>query len=110
MTRADLIAEIERLEELANKRLLRGHGRPAPQLQRSTSSPPTDVGEALLRTVNQAGPQRQVVDELQLALRDDRRRLRDLNIGVAAVDDLDNPVACSSVAGPGASTGALRRS
>jgi hypothetical protein len=52
----------------------------------------SEEGRRLCRTVNQEGlPQRAVVEKLREALREIRAGLRDLTIGVADVDDLENP-------------------
>lgn len=92
--REDLRREVDTLEAMASKRLSAA----MVGLLRSFSVNGFDAysaeGQALCRTVNQSGlPDRRIVDELRLALRDINARLRDVTIGSGAgvAEDLDRP-------------------
>ena len=92
LTRADLRAEVDVLEDLASKRLSAA----MVGLLRSFTIAVFDAddapGQTLLRTVNQAKlPTSQVLAELNGALRETAAGLRDLNIGIERVADLDRP-------------------
>jgi hypothetical protein len=92
LTRADLRAEVDRMEELASRRLSAA----MVGLLRSFTINVFDVdsleGRALIRTVNQSKqPVRKVVEELREALRETAAGLRDLNIGIERVADIDHP-------------------
>jgi len=90
--RADLLADIAKLEGLANKRLSAAMVGMIRSFTINSFYSDEPYGQALLRTVNQGGHnQRRVTEELQLALRDVAAGLRDLNIGVAQEKGLDSP-------------------
>jgi len=90
--REDILAEIAALESMASTRLtaaiiglLRSFGI-------YVFDADSEEGRRLCRTVNQAGlPERRVVDDLRDALREIRAGLRDVTIGVAPVEGLENP-------------------
>jgi hypothetical protein len=92
LTRPDLRAEVDRLEQLASQRLSAA----MVGLLRSFSVNVFDIesayGTALLGTVNQSNqPLRQAAETLRHALRDTAAGLRDLNIGIERISDLDQP-------------------
>lgn len=92
LSREDLLQEVNQLERLASARLTSA----IIGLLRSFAVYTFDVnspdGQIVLRMVNQAGlPQRQIVEELQSALRQVNAGLRDLTIGVESAAGLDNP-------------------
>jgi hypothetical protein len=90
--REDILADIAALESMASTRLtaaiiglLRSFGI-------YVFDADSDEGQRLCRTVNQAGlPERRVVEDLREALREIRAGLRDVTIGVAPVQGLENP-------------------
>lgn len=92
--REDIRRDVDTLEAMASKRLSAA----MVGLLRSFSVNGFDAysaeGQALCRTVNQAGlPDRRIVDDLRRSLRDINARLRDVTIGSGAgiADDLDRP-------------------
>jgi hypothetical protein len=90
--REDLRQEVDKLEKLASTRLSAA----MVGLLRSFSVNVFDVhspeGRILCRRANQSGlPERQVVADLQLALREVKSGLRDLTIGSGQTADLDSP-------------------
>ena len=90
--REDLRLEVEKLEKLASTRLTAA----MVGLLRSFSVNVFDVhspeGRVLCRRANQSGlPERQVVADLQFALREVKSGLRDLTIGSGQTADLDSP-------------------
>jgi len=92
LNRPDLRAEVDELEKLASKRLSAA----IVGLLRSFSISVFDVesaqGLAMLRTINQSRqPTRRLVDSLRDELRETAAGLRDLNIGIERVSDLDHP-------------------
>lgn len=92
ITREELHREIDEVEVMASERLTAA----MIGLLRSFAVHAFDIntleGRALCRTVNQASlPQRQVVEELQRALRDVNAGLRELRPGTVEIPDLDNP-------------------
>jgi hypothetical protein len=91
LTRADLRDQVDQLEKLASQRLSAA----MVGLLRSFTIAVFDAdsanGEILLRTVNQSKqPRGKVLSELNGALRDIAAGLRDLNIGIEQVSDLDH--------------------
>jgi hypothetical protein len=92
ISREDLRQEVDKLEVLSSTRLTAA----MVGLLRSFSVHVFDVhskaGRILCRRSNQSGlPERQIVAELQLALRDVKSSLRDVTIGSGQATDLDNP-------------------
>lgn len=90
--REDTLAQITALESMASTRLTAA----IIGLLRSFSiyvfDADSEEGRRLCRTVNQAGqPERRVVDDLREALREIRAGLRDVTIGLAPVEGLENP-------------------
>ncbi len=90
--REDIRQEVDKLEKLASTRLTAA----MVGLLRSFSVNVFDVhstaGRILCRRANQSGlPERQLVAELQLALREIKSGLRDLTIGSGQTADLDSP-------------------
>lgn len=90
--REDLRQEVDKLETLANARLTAA----MIGLLRSFSVYVFDInstaGRALCRSANQGGsPERRVVEDLQLALREIKAGLRDMAIGSGRTTELDNP-------------------
>ncbi len=90
--REDLRQEVDRLEKLASTRLSAA----MVGLLRSFSVNVFDVhspeGRILCRRANQSGlPERQVVADLQFALREIKSGLRDLTIGSGQTADIDSP-------------------
>ncbi|MGH3727303.1 MAG: SCO2524 family protein [Micromonosporaceae bacterium] len=90
--RPDLLNEVQRLEQLASRRLTGA----MTGLLRSFTVNTFDVGhpygKILLATVNQTNqPVRRVADQLQRALRDITANLRDMTIGSGVVKDFDTP-------------------
>ena len=90
--REDILDEIAALESMASTRLtaaiiglLRSFGI-------YVFDADSEEGRRLCRTVNQAGlPERRVVEDLREALREIRAGLRDVTIGVAPTEGLENP-------------------
>jgi hypothetical protein len=90
--REDILADLASLEAMASTRLtaaiiglLRSFGI-------YVFDADSEEGQRLCRTVNQAGlPERRVVEDLREALREIRAGLRDVTIGVAPVEGLENP-------------------
>jgi len=90
--REDLRHEVDELETLASTRLTAA----MVGLLRSFSVNVFDInstaGRALCRSANQSGlPERRIVDDLQVALREIKAGLRDMTIGSGQVTDLDDP-------------------
>jgi hypothetical protein len=92
LTRADLRAEVDTLEELASRRLSAAMVGLLRSFTISVFDADSVFGKALLRTVNQAKqPAGKVLADLSEALRDTAAGLRDLNVGIERVADLDRP-------------------
>jgi hypothetical protein len=92
LTRADLRAEVDTLEDLANRRLSAAMVGLLRSFTISVFEADSPFGAALLRTVNQTKqPTRRVAEGLRGALRETAAGLRDLNIGIERVADLDTP-------------------
>jgi hypothetical protein len=90
LTRPELRADIDTLEELANRRLSAAMVGLLRSFTINVFEPDSRDGEALLRTVNQAKlPRRKVIENLLATLRETAAGLRDLNIGIERVADLD---------------------
>jgi hypothetical protein len=90
LTRAELRAEVDTLEELASRRLSAAMVGLLRSFTINVFEPDSGYGQALLRTVNQSKqPRRKVVDNLLNALRETAAGLRDLNVGIERVADLD---------------------
>ena len=92
ISREDLRQEVDKLETLASTRLTAA----MIGLLRSFSVNVFDInstaGRALCRSANQSGlPERRVIEDLQLALREIIAGLRDMTIGSGQTTDLDNP-------------------
>jgi hypothetical protein len=92
LTRADLIAEVDELQRLANKRLSAAMIGLLRSFTVKVFKVDSDSGAVLMQTVNQGrDSRRKVLATLHSALQDTAAGLRDLDIGLAAVDDLENP-------------------
>ncbi len=92
LTRADLRAEVDELEQLASKRLSAAMVGLLRSFTVNVFDADDTLGETLLRTVNQSKqPKRKIVEDLRLALRETAAGLRDLNVGLGQVADLDHP-------------------
>jgi hypothetical protein len=92
LSRTDLLAEVDELERLANKRLSAAMIGLLRSFSVKVFPVDSESGQVMLQTVNQSGvSRRKVLSALHLALRDTAAGLRDLDIGLAAVDDLENP-------------------
>ncbi len=88
----DLLAQIEELERLASKRLSAAMVGLLRSFAINVFPDDSVYGEVLTRTINQtrqAG--RRATDGLRRSLRDVAAGLRDLNIGIERVADLDRP-------------------
>jgi hypothetical protein len=92
VSRPDLQDEVKKLVELANRRLSAAMVGLLRSFTINDFDYTSDEGATLLRTVNQSGkPARRVAESLWLALRETAAGLRDLNIGIEQVEDLDRP-------------------
>jgi hypothetical protein len=92
LTRPELRADLDQLEKLASKRLSAAMVGLLRSFSINVFEADTPYGQALLRTVNQSRqPDRRVAEDLQAALRETAAGLRDLNIGIGPVSDLDSP-------------------
>lgn len=92
--RDDLRREVEALEGLASRRLSAAMIGLLRSFTVNVFDAHSPEGSALCRTANQSGlPERQVIEEIRLALREINARLRDVTIGSGAgtAEDLDNP-------------------
>ncbi|HEY0638179.1 MAG TPA: SCO2524 family protein [Pseudonocardiaceae bacterium] len=92
--REDARREVERLEELASRRLTAAMVGLLRSFTVSVFDAGSPYGRALCRTANQSGlPERTVVEELRATLRDINARLHDVTIGSGAgiAESLDNP-------------------
>jgi len=90
LTRPELRADVDELEALASRRLSASMVGLLRSFTINVFEPDSDYGNALLRTVNQAHlPKRKVVESLLGVLRETAAGLRDLNVGIERVADLD---------------------
>lgn len=90
LSRPELRAEMDILEQLANRRLSAAMVGLLRSFTINVFEPDSVFGEALLRSVNQGQqPKRKVVDGLLSSLRETAAGLRDLNVGIERVADLD---------------------
>ncbi len=89
---AALLEELNELEQLASKRLSAAMVGLLRSFAINVFADDTTYGKVLTRTVNQTRQnERRATDGLRRALRDVAAGLRDLNIGIARVSDLDQP-------------------
>ena len=94
LRRDDLRREVETLEALASRRLSAAMIGLLRSFTVNVFDAHSPQGRALCRTANQSRlPERQVIEEMRLALRDINASLRDVTIGSGAgtAEDLDNP-------------------
>jgi len=94
LRRDDLRREVDALEALASRRLSAAMIGLLRSFTVNVFDAHSNQGRALCRTANQSGlPERQVIEEMRLALRDINASLRDVTIGSGAgtAEDLDNP-------------------
>jgi hypothetical protein len=92
--RDDLRREVDALEALASRRLSAAMIGLLRSFTVNVFDAHSAEGRALCRTANQSGlPERQVIEDMRLALRDINASLRDVTIGSGAgtAEDLDNP-------------------
>jgi hypothetical protein len=90
LSRSDLRVQLDTLEELANRRLSAAMVGLLRSFTINVFEPDSRDGEALLRSVNQGGlPTRKVIDNLLNGLREIAAGLRDLNVGIERVADLN---------------------
>jgi len=92
LTRSDLVAETDELERLASYRLTAAMAGLLRSFTINVFASDSPAGVEVLRMVNQAdAPRRRVVEGLRFQLRDTMAGLRDLNLGISSVQDLDVP-------------------
>lgn len=91
LTRPELRADMDTLEALANRRLSAAMVGLLRSFTINVFEPDSPDGEALLFTVNQAKlPRRKAIENLLGSLRETAAGLRDLNVGIERVADLDS--------------------
>jgi hypothetical protein len=92
ITRTGIKDELEDMERRANKRLSSALAGLLRSFAISVFPVDSPQGRALLRTVNQSHrPVHVVAEELRIALQETAARLRDLDVGNAPPEALDNP-------------------